>query len=84
MRIFVMNIEAFSSSRGIKAGNWIAKKFGSRGLIAIDESTTIKNPKAKRTKSLILIIFSLTAFYVYQYVIGVLILLLAIHTIMND
>jgi len=39
---------------------------------------------SKRTKSLILIIFSLTAFYVYQYVIAILILLLAIHTIMND
>jgi len=33
---------------------------------------------------LILIIFSLTALYVYQFVIGLLILLLAIHTIMND
>ena len=53
MRIFVMNVEAFSSARGIKAGNWMAKKFGGRGLIAIDESTTIKNHKAKRTKSLI-------------------------------
>ena len=38
----------------------------------------------KKTKSLILIIFSLTAFFVYQYVIGILILLLAIHTLMND
>ena len=53
MSIFIMNIEAFSSPRGIKAGTWMAKKFGERGLIAIDESTAIKNPKAKRTKSLI-------------------------------
>ncbi len=53
LRLFVMNIEAFSSARGVKMGMWMAKKFGDRGLIAIDESTAIKNPKAKRTKSLI-------------------------------
>jgi len=53
VKIFVMNVEAFSSLKGKKAGEWIAKKFGSQGLIAIDESTTIKNHKAKRTKSLL-------------------------------
>jgi SNF2 family DNA or RNA helicase len=31
----------------------LGKKFGARGLIGIDESTTIKNHKAKRTKALI-------------------------------
>ena len=50
---FVMNIEALSSKRGRDAANWIAKKFGNAGLITIDESTTIKNPKAKRTKAII-------------------------------
>ena len=53
IKIFVMNVEAFSSAKGKKAGEWIADKFGRNGLIAIDESTTIKNHKAKRTKSLI-------------------------------
>ncbi len=53
VKIFVMNVEAFSSAKGKTAGEWIAKKFGHNGLIAIDESTTIKNHKAKRTKSLI-------------------------------
>jgi len=52
VKIFVMNVEAFSSAKGQKAGLWIAKHFGANGLIAIDESTTIKNHKAKRTKTL--------------------------------
>jgi SNF2 family DNA or RNA helicase len=50
--IFVMNVEAFSTVKGKTAGEWMAKHFGARGMIAIDESTTIKNHKAKRTKAL--------------------------------
>lgn len=53
LTIFVMNVEAFSSKKGQAAGDWLAKKYGQSGLIAIDESTTIKNPKAKRTKALL-------------------------------
>jgi len=53
LTIFVMNVEAFSSAKGQDAGMWLAKRFGKTGLIAIDESTTIKNPKAKRTKALL-------------------------------
>jgi SNF2 family DNA or RNA helicase len=53
VKIFVMNVEAFSSSKGKAAGEWMAERFGRNGLIAIDESTTIKNHKAKRTKSLL-------------------------------
>ena len=52
LTIFVMNVEAFSALKGRTAGEWMAKKFGDRGLIAIDESTTIKNHKAKRSKAL--------------------------------
>jgi len=52
MTLFVMNVEAFSSLKGRTAGEWMAKKLGPRGLIAIDESTTIKNHKAKRSKAL--------------------------------
>lgn len=52
LTIFVMNVEAFSSKKGQDAGLWLGKMFGANGLIAIDESTTIKNPKAKRTKAL--------------------------------
>lgn len=53
LTIFVMNVESFSSKKGQQAGEWLAKKYGANGLIAIDESTTIKNPKAKRTKALL-------------------------------
>ena len=53
LKIFVMNVEAFSSAKGQKAGLWIANNFGANGMIAIDESTTIKNHKAKRSKTLI-------------------------------
>tara|TARA_R100000234_G_scaffold46829_1_gene27989 strand:- start:11430 stop:12863 length:1434 start_codon:yes stop_codon:yes gene_type:complete len=51
LRILIMNVEAFSSPRGVKfAENFL---MSSSCLMVIDESTTIKNPKAKRTKSLI-------------------------------
>jgi len=52
LTLFVMNVEAFSTVKGRTAGEWMAKNFGSNGIIAIDESTTIKNHKAKRTKAL--------------------------------
>lgn len=52
LTLFVMNVEAFSSPKGQTAGLWMAKNLGPRGLIGIDESTTIKNHSAKRTKAL--------------------------------
>lgn len=52
LTIFVMNVEAFSTVKGQNAGIWLANRLGKFGMIAIDESTTIKNHKAKRTKSL--------------------------------
>jgi len=52
LTIFLMNVEAFSSLKGQQAGEWFARTFGSSGLIGLDESTTIKNHKAKRTKVL--------------------------------
>ena len=52
LTIFVMNVEAFSSVKGKTAGEWMGRALGANGLIAIDESTTIKNHKAKRTKNL--------------------------------
>jgi SNF2 family DNA or RNA helicase len=53
LTVFVMNVEAFSTLKGQKAGEWMGKKLGGKGMIAIDESTTIKNHSAKRTKSLL-------------------------------
>ena len=51
LHILVMNVEAFSTEKGIK----FASKFlnSHKTLMAIDESTTIKTPTAKRTKNII-------------------------------
>ena len=51
LTLFVMNIEAFSSKPGLQE----AEKFLSayKAMMVIDESTTIKTPTAKRTKSVI-------------------------------
>lgn len=53
LTIFVMNVEAFSYPKGKAALEWMANALGRRGLIGVDESTTIKNHKAKRTKALL-------------------------------
>ena len=51
LHILVMNVEAFSTDKGL---NFAAKFLRShRSLMAIDESTTIKNPKAIRTNNII-------------------------------
>jgi SNF2 family DNA or RNA helicase len=51
LHILVMNVEAFSTDKGMK----FAAKFlnSHKVLMAIDESTTIKTPTAKRTKNII-------------------------------
>jgi hypothetical protein len=51
LHILIMNVEALSTQKGLD----FAKKFmlSHKTLMAIDESTTIKNPKAKRTKNII-------------------------------
>jgi len=51
LHIIIMNVEAFSTTKGLH----FAKKFlrSHKSLMAIDESTTIKNPKAKRTRNII-------------------------------
>ena len=51
LHILIMNVEAFSTTKGMD----FAKKFLSchETLMAIDESTTIKTPTAKRTKNII-------------------------------
>ena len=51
LHILVMNVEAFSTDKGMK----FASKFlnSHKTLMAIDESTTIKTPTAKRTKNII-------------------------------
>ena len=51
LHILIMNVEAFSTKKGVD----FARKFLSchSTLMAIDESTTIKNPGAKRTKNIL-------------------------------
>ena len=51
LHILIMNVEAFSTEKGVQ----FAQKFllSHKTLMAIDESTTIKNPKAKRTKNIL-------------------------------
>ena len=51
LRILIQNVEAFSTEKGFK----FAESFlnSRRCLMAIDESTTIKTPTARRTKNII-------------------------------
>jgi SNF2 family DNA or RNA helicase len=51
LHILIMNVESFSTSKGIE----FASKFlnSHNALMAIDESTTIKNPDAKRTRNIV-------------------------------
>ena len=50
LHILIMNVEALSTKKGYD----FAQKFlfSHRAMMAIDESTTIKNPEAKRTKNI--------------------------------
>jgi len=51
LHIFIMNVEALSTSKG---KDFAAKFIDSHNtLMVIDESTTIKNPSAKRTKNIL-------------------------------
>ena len=51
LHILIMNVEAFSTKKGV---DFAARFLSSHNaLFAIDESTTIKNPGAKRTKNIL-------------------------------
>ena len=51
LHILIMNVEALSTQKGSD----FAKKFmlAHKTLMAVDESTTIKNPRAKRTRNIL-------------------------------
>src|SRR6056300_1246249 len=52
LRILLVNVEGFGASK--KVAQYVDHfTRGSSFLLAVDESTTIKNPKAKRTKALV-------------------------------
>ena len=50
LHILIMNVEALSTKKGVDFATKFL--FSHRAMMAIDESTTIKNPEAKRTKSI--------------------------------
>jgi SNF2 family DNA or RNA helicase len=51
LHILVMNVEALSTTKGVEFASRFLNSHDT--LMAIDESTTIKNPKAKRTKNIV-------------------------------
>ena len=51
LEILTMNVEAFSTEKGLKFAR--AFVLGHETMIAVDESTLIKNPQAKRTRNLL-------------------------------
>ena len=51
LRILIMNVEAFSTKKGLNFANTFL--MANSALVAVDESTTIKNPRAKRTKNIL-------------------------------
>jgi len=51
LHIFVMNIEALSSGKAEEVATKFIRSHGGATLIAVDESTVIKNHKARRSKA---------------------------------
>lgn len=50
LKFLLMNVEAFSTSKGCSVAEYFLKKF--KALMIVDESTTIKNRQSKRSKAL--------------------------------
>ena len=53
LKILIINIEAFSTTKGLDFADRFLNMLCGRALIGVDESTTIKNPTAKRTKNIL-------------------------------
>ena len=53
LKVLIMNVEAFSTTKGLDFANSFLNIFLGKALIGIDESTTIKSPTAKRTKNIL-------------------------------
>ena len=53
LKILIINVEAFSTKKGLDFAHSFLNIFIGKSLIGIDESTTIKTPTAKRTKSIL-------------------------------
>ena len=52
LKFFVMNVEAFSTPRGFEAAQAFLYQ-NPDNMVVVDESTTIKNRKAQRTKNIV-------------------------------
>ena len=52
LNYFLINVEALSHTSGVQALSKIIEPLGNRAMIIVDESTTIKNRSAKRTKNI--------------------------------
>ena len=50
LKFLLMNVEAFSTKKGSDVAEYFAERF--KAFMVVDESTTIKNRKAQRTKTL--------------------------------
>ena len=50
LKFLLMNVEAYSTKKGVDVAEFFVKKF--KVFMAVDESTTIKNRQAKRTKAI--------------------------------
>jgi len=53
LKILIMNVESFSTLKGVAFAEKFLNNTVGPSLIGIEESTTIKNPTAKRTKNIL-------------------------------
>jgi hypothetical protein len=53
LHILIMNVEAFSTKKGSEFAYKFLKSHNT--IMAVDESTTIKTPTAKRTKTILML-----------------------------
>jgi SNF2 family DNA or RNA helicase len=53
LKVLIMNVEAFSTKKGLDFAHDFLNMLKGKALLGIDESTTIKNPTAKRTKNIL-------------------------------
>ena len=53
LKVLIMNVEAFSTAKGLDFAERFLNIFVGKALIGIDESTTIKSPTAQRTRNIL-------------------------------
>lgn len=53
LQVFCINVEAFQSDKVLAYVDKFIKTYDGKVMLCMDEATTIKNPKAKRTKAII-------------------------------